>query len=347
LLPSAKPLKHRAPVHFHAGTAEIEAQVWLFGAPALRPGDTAYARLILREPALLLPGDRFIVRMFSPVVTIGGGSVLDIGERRYPRAFDVARRLGALAGADSAARIALLVREATFGMGMADLVARTGMSADAIAEAAAADGAGVLTLPLTSPWFIDRAWVDATRGRLVNAVREFHRQNPLLPGIARPELRASLANDMPLFLLDALLAASKDVVAESEIVRLPGHAVVLRADEEHAQHAIECAFEQAGLSVPTAADVLTRAGVEAARARTLLEILLREKRLVRINRELVFHHSAMESLRSLLAARRPARFSVADFKQWTGISRKYAIPLLEYLDRTHVTLRDGDHRLIL
>ena len=345
LLPSAKPLKHRAPVHFHAGTAEIEAEVRLFGAATLRPGQTAYARLILREPALLLPGDRFIIRMFSPVVTIGGGVVVDLGERRYARGFDVAERLGVLAGPDPAARIALLVRETAFGIGMAGLVALTGMAAAAIDQAASE--AGVVALPLASPWFVDRAWFHAALERLGIMVRAFHRQHPLLAGMARTDLRASLAQDMPPFLLDALLAASKDVVAEGEIVRLPGHAPVMREDEEHARQAIERAFEQAGLAVPTVAEVLAQAGVEAGRARTLLEVLLREKRLVRINQQLVFHHSAMEKLRSLLARHRPARFSVPDFKEWTGISRKYAIPLLEYLDRTHVTRREAGQRLIL
>jgi len=345
LLPSAKPLKHRAPVHFHAGTAEIEAEVRLFGAVRLRPGETAYARLILRKPALLLPGDRFIIRMFSPVVTIGGGMVIDIGERRYARGFDVARRLGALAGPDRGARIALLVREATFGMGTAELVARTGMAASAIAQAAVE--AGLVALPLPSPWFVDRAWFQAAREKLEKTVRAFHHEHPLLAGMARADLRSSFARGMPPFLLDALLAASKEVVAEGQLVRLPGHAVVMREDEEQARQAIERAFEQAGLAVPAVAEVLAKAGVEAARARTLLEILLREKRLIRISQELVFHRSAMEKLRSLLAQRRPARFSVPEFKEWTGVSRKYAIPLLEYLDRAHVTRREGDGRVIL
>ena len=345
LLPSAKPLKHRAPVHFHAGTAEIEAEVRLFGGATLRPGETAYARLILRKPALLLPGDRFIILMFSPVVTIGGGVVIDIGVRRYARGFDVAHRLNVLGGANAAARIALLVREAAFGMAMAELVARTGMAAAAIAQAAAV--AGVVALPLASPWFVDSAWFEAARGRMEKTVGAFHLEHPLLDGMARAELRSSLAPDMPPFLLDALLAASNCVVAEGDIVRLPGHAVVLREDEGRARQAIERAFEQAGLAVPAVAEVLAKAGVEAARARTLLEILIREKRLIRVNRELVFHRSAMEKLRGMLAQRRSTSFGVPDFKQWTGISRKYAIPLLEYLDRTHVTRREGDQRVIL
>jgi selenocysteine-specific elongation factor len=113
LLASAKPLKHRAPVHFHSGTAEIEAEVRLLeGTAPLRPGGRAYARLLLRDAALLLPGDRFIIRMFSPVVTIGGGVVVDLNERRYRKNDNVKGRLDVLCGQDAAARVGLLVREA-------------------------------------------------------------------------------------------------------------------------------------------------------------------------------------------------------------------------------------------
>ena len=138
LLPSAKPLKNRAPVHFHAGTAEIEAHVRLLDcAAALQPGQRCWARIVLREPALLLPGDRFIIRMFSPVVTIGGGIVLDTGGQRYRKGGRVAERLQTLAEAPEAQRIALLVRESNYGMGTAELVARTGLTERQIATAAA------------------------------------------------------------------------------------------------------------------------------------------------------------------------------------------------------------------
>jgi selenocysteine-specific elongation factor len=121
----------------------------------------------------------------------------------------------------------------------------------------------------------------------------------------------------------------------------------LKEDEEHARAAIEHAFERAGLATPAVPEVLAQSGVETARARSLLEILLRERRLVRISGDLVFHRSALDGLRQLLAARRATRFNVATFKDWTGISRKYAIPLLEYLDREHVTRREGEERLVL
>jgi selenocysteine-specific elongation factor len=339
LLPSAKPLKHRAPVHFHAGTAEIEAEVRLLeGATKLAPGDSAWARLVLRQPALLLPGDRFIIRMFSPVITIGGGVVADTGDMRYRKGFDIAGRLAVMASPDASARVALLVREAPHGLGMADLVARTGMKAQEIAAAAA-------KAPVTSvgEWYVDRAWMQSIRERLVKTVREFHRTHPLLPGVARQDLRG----DLPPFLLDALLAGAPDLISDGEVVRARSHKLVLKEDEEQARAKIEGAFEGAGLAVPALADVLAKSGVEATRARTLLQILLREKRLVRISDELVFHQNAVERLRALLAERRGQRFAVPAFKEWTGVSRKYAIPLLEFLDREHVTRREGDERVVL
>jgi len=95
------------------------------------------------------------------------------------------------------------------------------------------------------------------------------------------------------------------------------------------------------------AEVLAKSGVEPARARSLLQILLREKRLVRISEDLVFHQSALGQLRELLARHKGERFRVPEFKEWTGISRKYAIPLLEFLDRERITRREGDERIVL
>ncbi|HLM98909.1 MAG TPA: selenocysteine-specific translation elongation factor [Bryobacteraceae bacterium] len=344
LLPSAKPLKHRAPVHFHAGTAEIEAEIRLFGgATVVKPGEHTYARIVLREPALLLPGDRFIVRMFSPVVTIGGGAVLDGSGIRYRKTDNTAKRLDILAGPDIAAKVALLVRESRFGLSFGELVSRTGLQERDL-EAAARS---FILLRQPQSVLIDRDWFEKTTQQITSAVRAFHSANPLLPGIAKQDLRGRELADAPPFVFDAILAGAKDLAVEGEIVRSRSHKVVFKQDEEQARAAIERAFEQAGLAAPTVIEVLAKSGVEAARARSLLQILIREKRLVRINTDLVFHHSALESLRGLLAGRKSARFSVGAFKDWTGISRKYAIPLLEYLDREHITRREGDERLVL
>jgi selenocysteine-specific elongation factor len=317
----------------------------LGGATVLKPGERAWARIVLREAALLLPGDRFIIRMFSPVVTIGGGVVVDTAGIRYRKADRVAERLRVLSEAPLAERIALLVRDSRYGLDMSTLVARTGMLESAI-EAAAAS-APLLFWKQPQPWFVERGWFESVREKLPGVVREFHQRNLLLPGIPKQDLRGREMPDAPPFLFDALLAQAREIVVEGENVRLASHKLVLKQDEEQARAAIEHAFEQAGLAVPSLPEVLAKSGVEGARARSLLQILLREKRLIRVSDELVFHRAAMEKLRQMLAVHKAARFNVGAFKDWTGVSRKYAIPLLEYLDREHVTRREGDERVVL
>jgi selenocysteine-specific elongation factor len=346
LLKSAKPLKHRAPIHFHAGSAEIEAEVRILdGRGALQPGAKAFARVILREPAQLLPGDRFIIRMFSPVITIGGGVVLDNAGRRYRKKASAAIRLKAISEVDPAGVLAILVKESGFGMSQAALVARTGMMASEIESIASA--AGFVTLRQPDFWVMDAEWFRSSVEDLARVVREFHRTTPLAPGMAKQDLRGRVLSAAPPFVLDALLAAAKQIVVDGDTVRLAAHKLVLREDEEQARGAIERAFEQAGLAVPALADVLAKSGVELKRARSILQILLRDKKLVRVTDELVFHNSAIETLRTLLSNHRAQRFSVPTFKDWTGISRKYAIPLLEFLDRERVTRREGDERIVL
>jgi selenocysteine-specific elongation factor len=346
LLRSAKPLKHRAPVHFHAGTAEVEAEIRkLGGSDPIAPGSREYVRLVLSEPLLILPGDRFIVRMFSPVITIGGGVVLDIAApRRVPKGGQP-DRLRILESAALPERVAQLARESRYGIGMPELVSRTGLLENDIRKASSA--ASLTALDSPQFWLLDPAWVAAKLEVLHEHLKQFHRQNPLLAGASKEELRSRFLPGAPPWLLDALLARSKTIAADAETMRLSSHRVALKQDEEEATAKIENAFRLGGLATPAVNEVLAKAGVDSVRARTLLQLMLRDKRLVRVSDELVFHASAMESLRALLATKKGVQFAVPEFKNWTGISRKYAIPLLEYLDRERITRRDGDSRIVL
>jgi selenocysteine-specific elongation factor len=178
-------------------------------------------------------------------------------------------------------------------------------------------------------------------------LKQFHRRNPLLAGLSKEELRGKQLPGAPQGLLDSLLALSKTLAVDGETVRLASHKISLERDEEEASAKIESAFRAAGLAVPSMQEVLAKSGVEPARARTILQLLLRDKKLIRVSDELVFHPSALQSLRQLLAQKKGQKFAVPEFKDWTGVSRKYAIPLLEFLDRERVTKRDGDTRTIL
>ncbi len=346
LLAGARPLKHRAPVHFHAGTAEVIAEARLLEGDLVGSGGTALVRFLLREPVLLLPGDRFIVRMFSPVVTIGGGEVLEIAPPPRIRRAEAVRRLRALESGSRADRVALLVAEAEYGLGADSLVARTGLLAGEIREAAAGDER-LLLFEGPSAWLVDRERYAAHAAKVRAALGEHHRVHPLTPGMLKEELRSRELPGAPAFYLDAILARERDLVAEGDIVRLASHQIRLRGEEEEALRKIEAAFRRAGLAAPAVKEVLARSGLDAARARNLLQVLLREGKLVKVGDELVFHESAIRGLLDLMGRHKGERFKVPEFKEWTGVSRKYAIPLLEYLDRRRVTRREGDARVVL
>jgi selenocysteine-specific elongation factor len=341
LLPSAKPLKNRAPVHFHAGTAEVLAEVrTVDGSQAIRPGATVAARIALKEPLLVIPGDRFIIRMFSPVITIGGGEVVDSFSPRKT----TAERTLALSKASVNERIATLVREAPEGINLNELSIRTGLTAEHLK---AVLPAGLTFIAEPQPWLIDAQLVTQRLAEWRETLKEYHRVHPLVPGIRREEFRSREMPGAPPFVFDAILGRDKLIASSGEYLHLTAHKLALQHDEEQALSKIEAAFESGGLSVPAVKEVLNAAGVDAARARSLLQILLREKRLVKVAEDLVFHPAALQNLRGMLQERRGERFSVPEFKDWTGVSRKYAIPLLEFLDREHVTRREGDTRTIL
>ncbi len=338
LLRSAKPLKNRAPVHFHAGTAEVEGEVRLLekGGP-LQPGASAWVRIVLKDTVQLLPGDRFIIRMFSPVITIGGGLIADISARRYRLADDRAARLKLLLEGSAVERVEQHLREHLWGLRAADLIAWTGLKS--VPQTPLFEAAG--------EWWISTARLLEIRKLLAQACREFHKGNPLLAGIAKQDLKSKVMPKAAAEVFELALAGTAEITADHEVVRLKSHKVVLRQDEEQARAAMERVFRDAGLIVPGVAEVLGASGLEAAQAKILLQQLLKENRLVRIAEELVVHADSISALKTQLQTRRGERFTVPVFKDWTGISRKYAIPLLEHLDRLHITRREGDERVVV
>jgi selenocysteine-specific elongation factor len=325
LLPSAKPLRNNAPVHLHIGAAEIEASVRFLDKP--------WTRIELREPALVLPGDRFIIRKFSPVTTIGGGIVAAIGKHKYRRGENIGKRLNSLLEGD----IELLIGERPNGIEETALIALTGVRE--VPKSASIETAG--------KWLIAAGRAAALRLELTAAVRQFHKDQSLLPGIPKQDLKGRILPDAAPEIFDRILSTSPELVQDGEVVRLKSHRVVLKIDEQQARETIESAFETAGLTAPAVQEVLKSSAIEPARARSVLQLLLKEGKLVKISDDLVLHATALTKLRDLLAAKRGQKFAVPAFKDWTQVSRKYAIPLLEYLDREHLTRRDGDERLIL
>ncbi len=356
LLPSARKLKHRARVHFHAGTAETIAEVFLYGESTLAPGQSALAHLRLRDEVLLQPGDRFIVRQFSPVVTIGGGEVLDCLARR-PTVRDSGRPafLEIMERGKRDEVLVAMTERAVMGLEFDEIVARTAWFEKEVREVAQRPNVSEkIKIVSADPLILlGRKVFDEVRRKTGERVERFHKENPLSPGIAREDLRASLGKRVRAETFRTALeelASEKKLDVQGELVKRAGSQIALQPEEAQAKGEIEKAFADSGLAVPSVKEVLAKLSVEAKRAEKLLQILLREKSLVRVSLELIFHRDALAHLKERLATYKKTkgeRISVPGFKDLTGISRKYAIPLLEYLDRERVTRRAGDERVIL
>jgi selenocysteine-specific elongation factor len=356
LLGSARKMKQGTRVHFHAGTAETMAEVFFHGAKELAPGGSAFAHLKLQDEILVLPGDRFIVRQFSPMVTIGGGAILDPLARR-PTLRDAARSayLKTLEGGNREEALAAMTERTVLGLGYEEIVAHTGWMGQEILEAAGKlSGTGrVKTVSAEPLVLVSGKLFEEVRRKILEKVEKFQKENPLLPGILREDLRSSIGKRVRAetfrVALEELIAQKK-LEAPGELVKKAGSEITLQPEEAKAKEQIEAAFSAAGLAVPSVKEVLAKLAVEAKRAEKLLQILLREKNLVRVSPELIFHRQALSQLKERLAAHKKSRgdhISVPAFKELTGITRKYAIPLLEYLDRERVTRRAGDERVIL
>ena len=349
LLASAKPLKDRARVHFHSYTSETIATVVLYGKKQVGAGETAFAQLRLSEPALLLPGDRFIIRQFSPVITSGGGVVVEnTPPRKVKDATDYARFLKTLSEESQVGILrARVSASGARGLSITEAVARTGWLTQEIVSR-------VLPSPeivRIGDIFVFKPALDLVRKLLISALDAFHKRNALVAGMSKEELRGQFSEVTPEVFEGVFNEAlqAKKIELAGELVRLVGRGVVMKDEEAESKKIIESAFANAGLKVPALKDVLAGLKVDKVRAQKIVTLLLRDKVLVKISDDLVFHRDALLDLRKRMAlekAKSP-KLDVARFKDLTGVTRKYAIPLLEYLDREHVTRRIGDERVIL
>jgi len=241
-----------------------------------------------------------------------------------------------------AARVA---RSGLAGLALTDVPAAMNMRCEEAETLAARVGLVRCGDVLVSP----RAFAEASAS-LIETLRKFHDANPLVAGICKEELRERLGTGPEVF--ESVLAgatAERRVELAGELVHLAGRGVVMKEEEAESKKMIEEAFASAGLKVPSLREVLAGVKVDKMRAQKIVTLLLRDKALVKVSEELVFHQSALAELRQRISALKSAtpKMDVARFKDMTGVSRKYAIPLLEYLDRERVTKRVGNERVIL
>jgi selenocysteine-specific elongation factor len=359
LLGSARPLVHGARVRVHQGTAELLGRVGLTRdrpAGALLPGQSSVARIRLERPAVLTRGDRFILRAYSPPATIGGGVVLDPHAPhtgiRTTSARDRFARIAMDQGAGSEQAIAVMVEErGVAGLPVAALTSRAGVAPhdvpallERLRRAGLVDEVGGM---LFAPGL--RRELAA---RLESLVRGYHEDSPLSDGLPREQAREQLfAHAVPAF-FDRVLAdlAETGRIAGRDRLSAAGHVVALSPEEARAREVIERVLRESGVRPPDLEALVESTGVAGDVRERLVALLVRQRIVARIG-GLYFHCDALENLkqdvRALKASDPNARVDVGSFKEKYGITRKFAIPLLEYLDRERITRRVGESRMVL
>jgi selenocysteine-specific elongation factor len=387
LLPgAAKPLAQRARVRLHHGTAEVMARIVILqdpkGSPgdsdfnkqqekrvaekrsdsrltdrgSIQPGQSALVQIRLEEPMTALPGDRFIIRSYSPQITIGGGVVIDgLPQKHRIRDTDARKRLEQLENAEPAEQTAIFIEMAgAHGISDSELAARTGATDQQIQSTTKTlvSGGRVLEVSSAPLLLISTESYSNLAAQVVEMLSEHHRREPLSLGVSREEVRdrifGQIRPEIFRVVIGRLVERGK-VSAERETLRLATHRPELNDSDRTAKTALETAFKSAGLQAGTLEETAAAIGTKIDLARKLYNLLLAERKLVRIG-DFVFHAESIDELKSRIRARKPSnpRLDVAVFKEITGgLTRKHAIPLLEYLDRERITRRVGNEREIL
>ena len=359
---SAGPLRTRQRIRVHIGTAEVLARVVVVAGPLIHPGEKGFVQLRLESPVAAILGERFIVRSYSPQETIAGGSILGSSEARFRRrnAPELSEILLSLSAAltDPSETLRLLIeRSADRGQSRAEIRAITGWSNNTVDEAIAKLKAGDLILD-SSGVYSSRANVALLERRVLRFVECMHEADRVAQAIPLEKVRAdvfrSVRPEVEKAVLNILTSGGK-LAVEGDAVRLVGRAARLSESEGAALTHLRNTFETAGLDVPKPDDIIensaSNTGADKEAVKKLFQQLLSSGELVRVNPEIVISSKILDGLIErvrVFADRSPDRLiDVAKFKEIAGVSRKYAIPLLEYFDQRRITARRGDKRLVI
>lgn len=360
LASAGKELKHRSLVRVHLGTREIIGRVLLAETEAVFPGEDTRVQLILQESVAVWPGDHYVVRSYSPVTTIGGGFILDNSPRKRKRASENDRLdnqdyFTALTAADDERRLLMLVEACgPRGITADQLAARTGVFSKKLKKQ--------LQLPLStgvivvvdseSQRFLAASVAETLSQRIVALLTRFHQQNPLDTGLAKEALRSQLKPPIDTKVLNSLLAGlvKKEVIEQSGAeIRISGHTVTLQVDEQTMEEEINAMYREAGLTPPILKDVFAAfSSIPERQVRQVIDLLVKKAALIRINETLFFHAPAVAELQEKVTAfiRREGDIDAQRFKELTGLTRKFSIPLLEHFDKIKLTIRIDDKRVL-
>ncbi|HEY6008720.1 MAG TPA: selenocysteine-specific translation elongation factor [Geobacteraceae bacterium] len=355
LASAPRELRHRATLRLHSATYEVSAQVILLDRDTLAPGASALVQLRLGHPVLLLPGDPFVLRSYSPQATLAGGRVLDPEPpRRRRRSAEALALLAALDGADDAAKLRLLVEAGLLsGISFEALVTRSGLPqrrCDA-ALAPLLSGGAVVQAVREPRIFLSRQAVADLKEALLAEVTTYLRENPVKEGLGKEELKTRLPRRSdPRFFGPLLASLEKEgkVVVERDLVKLPGRKGEAAGDQAGLQEAIARLLEKGGMEPPTIRELCEALKKGEKEVLEYLNLLARSGRVVKVKSDVFYAREPLAALRDKLVAHLAVRGEIIpnEFRELTGLSRKFMIPLLEYFDQEKITIRVGDKRVL-
>lgn len=349
---SPKPLKHRKEIHFHHGSRETLARVYLFDGEQASPGDTILAQIHFSRPMVGVYGDRFVIRSFSPLRTIAGGTLLNPCGIKMRRSAANLEYLEALRDSEPQELIQTQLDFAgPKGLSLAMLQVMSNLSSKQLSRLLQDLGAKqkIFLFDRETVSYVSGTYVQQATEELLAFVQDYHRQNPMKSGVTRGMVASNWGRRLPQklvhFLIERCLKDGR-LVAEQEVLRLPEHSITLASDQTKLKEDLLAAYRQGGTQPPNLNDVLERFGVPKKEAQPVLQLLADEGKLVKLKDGLFYSAEALETIRNLVREhfRNNSQLSPTDFKELTGLSRKFSIPLLEQLDKEKLTMRVGDVR---
>jgi selenocysteine-specific elongation factor len=355
LASNSKNLKNRALVRLHTGTSEIIARIILLDKDELATGQKAFAQLVLESADVIVAGDRFVLRSYSPVTTIGGGQIIDPLPLKHKRQNEkIIADLNILQNGSLPEKISVIMERTGFaGINLRGLTFRLGVNMKKLREAldSLLSGKKAILLDSEDTTVISAYFYNQLEELIVKNITAYHKKNPLQEGISKEQIKETLGRAISVKLYNLALRSlgkKEIIVSDKDNVRLAGHQVQLAGDLDSLRHSIARTYSEAKLSPPSLSDVLSGFKDQKVKAQSIIKLMLNDGDLIKINEEMCFSREVLGKLRDDYKALliKDGKATPATFKDLTGLSRKYIIPLMEYFDVNKLTVRVGDHRIL-
>ncbi len=350
---NTKPVKTRTRVRFHSGTSEILGYLILLDRDELLPGDEAPVQFRLESPVCCIKDDRYVIRSYSPVRTIGGGAVLNPVSRKY-KLNDQAVINGLkelLAGDPEQTILFFLSLKGVTGISFGELRVMTNIADKPLAALLQKLQArqDIVQIDKERQVYVSGSVFENFKEKVIQKIQDFHEANPLKEGMPTQELKSKFQyiQDPKFFnILFARLAKDEAIVQDKNLVKLAGFKVALKVDQHEVKDKIIRVYKDAGLTPPFFRTICQDLDLDEKTAKGVLHMLIEENAIVKTKDDLYFDATAIEGLEARVIdfLKANGQISTPEFKDMTGISRKFIIPLIEYFDSTRLTIRVGDVR---